>query len=141
MLVRVLFYGVALLCLWAALQGSFLTYQAHQFLNQPYDLLGGVFLGLATVLVLASGVLAALRRRVFYAPMFIVALAVPAFVVLGMAQMGDMSVSQAYAQATCAKGVALCFPQAGSFLRALALAAVLGGVLVLYLSHRSRGEA
>jgi len=138
MLLRVLFYGVALVCLWAALQGSYLTYQAQQFLNQPYNWVGGAVLGLASLLTFTSAVLAALRRRAFYATVFAVALGVPAFVVLGLSRMGDLSVSQAYAQAMCAHGTGVCFPQAASFMQALAVAAFLGGVLVVYLSRRPR---
>ena len=138
MLSRVFFYGVALLCLWAALQGSFLTYQAHQFLNQPYNLVGGIVLAMASVLVLTSGVLAALRRRAFYAPVFAVAIIAPVFLVFGLSQMGDMSLSEAYAQATCAKGVGVCFPQAASFLQALSVTAIVGGALLIYLARRSR---
>ena len=139
--VRVFFYGVAVLCAWAALQGLLLTYHAHQFLNHPYNVVGGTVLALASVLVLASGVLAALRRRAFYAPTFAVALAAPAFIVIGLSQMGEISVSESYAQATCAKGFAICFPQTASFLQALMVAALAGGVLALYLARRSRGEA
>jgi len=141
MLRRVLFYGVALVCLWAALQGSYLTYQAHQFLNKPYNMVGGAVLGLASLLTLTSAVLAALHRREFYAPVFAVALGAPAFVVLGLSQMGDLSVSQAYAQAMCAHGTGLCFPQAASFMQALAVAAFLGGILVVYLARRHHSEA
>jgi hypothetical protein len=140
MLLRVLFYGVALVCLWAALQGSYLTYQAHQFLDQPYNWVGGAVLGVASLLTLASAILAALRREAFYAPVFAVALGVPAFVVLGLSRMGDLPVSQAYAQAICAQGTGVCFPQAASFMQALAVAAALGGFLVVYLA-RNRGEA
>ena len=141
MLLRVFFYGVAVVCLWAALQGSYLTYQAHQYLNQPYNMVGGAVLGLASLLTLASAVLAALRRRDFYAPVFAVALGTPVFVVLGLSRMGDLSVSQAYAQAMCAHGSGLCFPKAASFMQALAVAAFLGGVLVVYLARRPRSEA
>ena len=141
MILRLFFYGVALVCLWAALQGSYLTYQAHQFLSQPYNVVGGAVLGLASILTLASAVLAALRRREFYAPVFAVALGAPAFVIFGLSRMGDLSVSQAYAQAMCAQGTGLCFPQAASFMQALAVAALLGGILVVYLARRPRGEA
>jgi hypothetical protein len=138
MLLRVFFYGVALLSLWAALQGFFLTYQAHQFLNQPYNLVSGLVFALASALVLASGILAALRRKNFYAPAFVVAVVAPIFVAVGLSQMGDMTVTQAFAQATCAKNVGVCFPQAASFLQALAATAIVGGALVIYLARRSR---
>ncbi len=141
MLVRILFYCVAFVCAWAALQGSYLTYQAHQFLNEPYNLRGAVVIAVASVLVLTSGVLAALRRRSFYAPVFTAALLAPALLVIGLSQMGDISVSQAYAQATCAKGVGICFQQAASFLKSIAVAAFLGGALLLYLFRTSRSEA
>lgn len=138
MLLRVFFYGVSLLCFWAALQGSFLAYQAHQFLNQPYNVVGSIVFALASSLALGSGVLAALRERTFYTPVFAVTVGMPIFLVVGLSQMGDMPVTQAFAQATCAEGVGACFPQAASLLQALAATAIVGGALVTYLDRRSR---
>jgi hypothetical protein len=141
MLPRILFYCVAIVCAWAALQGTYLTYQAHQLLSEPHNIYGAVVLAAASALVLTSAVLAALRRRSFYAPVFMAALLTPAFIVVGLAQMGDMPVSQAYAQATCAKGVGVCFTQAASFLKSVAVAAFIGGAFLIYLFRSSRSEA
>ncbi len=95
-------------------------------------------LSLASALLLVSGVLAALRRSALYAPLFVVVLVAPIFLVLGLSLMGDMPVTQAYAQATCAKGIEVCFPQAVSFLQSLASMAIAGGALLVYLVLRSR---
>jgi len=141
MLPRILFYCVAIVCAWAALQGTYLTYQTHQLLSEPHNIYGAVVLAAASALFLNSAVLAALRRRSFYAPVFMAALLTPAFIVVGLAQMGDMPVSQAYAQATCAKGVGVCFTQAASFLKSVAVAAFIGGAFLIYLFRSSRSEA
>ena len=130
---------VALVC-WAALQGAFLTYQAHQFLTEPYALVGSSALAAATVALLFSGVLAAVGRR-FYKPLLAVAAIAPIFLVFGMAAMGNVSPTHAFAQLACRTGVGLCFPQAEAFLLALALAAIAGGAFVVYARKRASGGA
>ncbi len=136
MLLRTFRYLFAALALWAAVQASYLTYQAHQFLIQSYSTAGASVLALASIALVASSALAALGREAFYAPNLAVAVAAPLFLVIGLAQMGDVSLSQAYAQVVCSKGVGLCFPQAASFLQALFISAAVGGALVIHAHFR-----
>ncbi|MBU6260703.1 MAG: hypothetical protein KGO01_19995 [Burkholderiales bacterium] len=125
---------------WAALQAAFLTYQAHQFLNEPYAMVGAVVLAAATVALLLSGVLAAVGRK-FHKPLLGVAVIAPAFLVFGMTAIGNVSAWHAFSQLACTKGVGLCFPQAEAFLLALGLAAAAGGVFAMYARKRAAGGA
>ena len=120
---------------WAALHAAFLTYQANRLLTDPYAVVGGVNLAAATVALLVSGALAASGRN-FYKPLFAVAALAPAFLLFGLAGMGNVLAPYAVAQLMCIKGVGICFPQPRAFLVALGLAAAAGGAFGSYVRLR-----
>ena len=124
MLHRALQYAVAVVALYACLQGAFLTFQAHQFLIEPYSRVGFSMLALSTAALAATGILALLGRSGFHALALVVCALAPLLLVAGISHMANTPLLDAFKQAVCSQGVGICFPQAASFLYVLPVLAV-----------------
>ena len=132
---RALRYAVAAVALYACLQAAFLTYQAHQFLIEPYSTVGSGLVVLFAAALAATGILAILGRFKFHAIALLVCLLAPSLLVAGISRMAGTPLLEAFRQAACIQPVGICFPQVASFLYVLPVLAVVS-VLSLVVALR-----
>lgn len=111
-----------------------LTMQAYDLLVEPFRLSAALIVGLCSVtLFIASGWLMLGRRG-----SLVIALASGATmllaIVLGLFQMGNITIYEAFQQASCAPGSALCFQQASTVVR-LCFGLILGCAALAACEH------
>ena len=124
MLKRALHYAAAAVAMYASLQAGFLTYQAHQFLVEPYSTIAFALLALFTVALVATAVLALLGRAGYHVLALVVCVLAPSFLVMGIGRIASAPALEALKQAVCAAGVGLCFPQATRVMYAIPILAI-----------------
>jgi hypothetical protein len=111
----------------AAVAGAWLALDSVQFLVEQFRLAATVGILVSSFGLLGASVLLVRRPRAGKILAATCAIAAAIFVVGGLSHMGNVPLGEAVFQATCLRGAAVCFPQAATFIYALA---ALGIVLV-----------
>jgi hypothetical protein len=127
MLIRSLRFLSAASAALAAVAGAWLALDSVQFLIEQFRLAATVGILVCSFGLLGASVLLVRSLRTGKILAALSAMAGALFVVGGLRHMGNVPLGEAVIQATCLRGAAVCFPQAATFIYALA---ALGIVLV-----------
>ncbi|MCK6422858.1 MAG: hypothetical protein L6Q73_18405 [Aquabacterium sp.] len=111
-----------------------LSMQAHEYLVDQYRNMASLLVGTVSAVLFVASVLLAFGRRSGVLVAVIGAITMPLLLVLGLRQIGDMSLHDALIQASCAPGFALCFNHAAVVVRLCVV--VLAGCIVLAAFQR-----
>jgi hypothetical protein len=122
------------MCALTGTAGAVLSMQAHEFLVDQYRITASLWVGIVSAVFVAASALLAFGRRSGLLVALMGALTMPLLLVLGLRQIGDMSLRDALLQATCAPGFALCFNHAAVVVRLCIV--VLVGCIVLVAIQR-----
>ncbi|NUP86296.1 MAG: hypothetical protein HUU30_11170 [Burkholderiaceae bacterium] len=122
------------MCALTGTAGAVLSMQAHEFLVDQYRITASLWVGIVSAVFFAASALLAFGRRSGLLVALMGALTMPLLLVLGLRQIGDMSLRDALLQATCAPGFALCFNHAAVVVRLCIV--VLVGCIVLVAIQR-----
>lgn len=141
MLIKLLHLLSAALAALAAAAGARLAFDSTQVLIEQFRFLATAGILAACLGLVVSSVLLVRRPSAGKSLAAACAIAAVLFVVGGLSHMGNVPLSEAIAQATCPRGVALCFPQAASFIYALVVLGVvlLGSSAASWLASRHGG--
>lgn len=126
--------AIAAMCALTGTAGAVLSMQAHEFLVDQYRITASLWVGIVSAVFFAASALLAFGRRSGLLVALMGALTMPLLLVLGLRQIGDMSLRNALLQATCAPGFALCFNHAAVVVRLCIV--VLVGCIVLVAIQR-----
>jgi hypothetical protein len=153
MLVRSLHLLSAASAALAAVIGAWLALDSVQFLIEQFRLAATVGILAASCGLLVASVLLVVRPSAGKVLAAVCAIAAVFFVIGGLSHMGNLPFVQAVAQAACPRGAALCFPQAATFIYALAVLSsalysaarvercLVAGIKAWRLTPQSRGPA
>lgn len=126
--------AMSAMCALTGTAGAVLSMQAHEFLVDQYRITASLWVGIVSAVFFAASALLAFGRRSGLLVALMGALTMPLLLVLGLRQIGDMSLRDALLQATCAPGFALCFNHAAVVVRLCIV--VLVGCIVLVAIQR-----
>lgn len=126
--------AIAGICALTGAAGAVLSMQAHEFLVDQYRITASLLVGIVSAAFFAASALLAFGRRSGLLVALIGAITMPLLLVLGLRQIGEMSLHDALLQASCAPGFALCFNHAALVVRLCV--AVLVGCIVLAAFQR-----
>lgn len=126
---RVAKFALAAVATLGALSGVILTMQAYELLVEPFRLKAAFIVSLCSVALFVASIWLMFGRRGSLVIALVSAAAMLLAIVLGVFQMGNIPLYEAFQQASCTAGSALCFQQASTVIR-LCFGVILGSTVL-----------